>query len=146
MKYGMNLLLWTGEMNDSMLPVLKLLKNLGYDGVELPIFNTALDYKKWGKILDDHGLERTAVTFTDGAAVERCARRLAALTGRRLDQAAPYVDGRLPGGVRLHAVAAELGRGWGLPLHRPPECGHFAAEMSTLVWPFEAAGSSSFPH
>ena len=63
MKYGMNLLLWTGEMNDSMLPVVKLLNNLGYDGVELPIFNTALDYKKWGKILDDHGLARTAVTI-----------------------------------------------------------------------------------
>jgi D-psicose/D-tagatose/L-ribulose 3-epimerase len=46
-----------------MLPVLKLLKNLGYDGVELPIFNTALDYKKWGKILDDFGLARTAVTI-----------------------------------------------------------------------------------
>ena len=63
MKYGMNLLLWTGEMNDSMLPVLKLVKTLGYDGVELPIFNTALDYRKWGKILDDFGLERTAVTI-----------------------------------------------------------------------------------
>src|SRR5581483_5789858 len=63
MKYGMNLLLWTGEMNDSMLPVLELLKNLGYDGVELPIFNTSLDYKKWGKILDDLGLARTAVTI-----------------------------------------------------------------------------------
>src|SRR5262245_30631880 len=63
MKYGMNLLLWTGEMNDSMLPILKLLKNLGYDGVELPIFNTSLDYKKWGKILDDHGLARTTVTI-----------------------------------------------------------------------------------
>jgi D-psicose/D-tagatose/L-ribulose 3-epimerase len=63
MKYGMNLLLWTGEMNDSMLPVLKALKTLGYDGVEVPIFNTGLDYKKWGKILDDFGLARTAVTI-----------------------------------------------------------------------------------
>ena len=63
MKFGMNLLLWTGEMNDGLIPVLKMLKNLGYDGVELPIFNTALDYAKWGKILDDLGLERTAVTI-----------------------------------------------------------------------------------
>jgi D-psicose/D-tagatose/L-ribulose 3-epimerase len=63
MKFGMNLLLWSGEMNDSMIPVLKMLKNLGYDGVELPIFNTSLDYKKWGQILDDHGLARTAVTI-----------------------------------------------------------------------------------
>ena len=46
----MNLLLWTGELNDGLIPVLKLLKNLGYDGVELPVFNTSLDYAKWGKI------------------------------------------------------------------------------------------------
>jgi D-psicose/D-tagatose/L-ribulose 3-epimerase len=62
MKYGMNLLLWTGELSDELIPVLKMLKNLGYDGIELPIFNTGLDYKKWGKILDDLGLARTAVT------------------------------------------------------------------------------------
>jgi D-psicose/D-tagatose/L-ribulose 3-epimerase len=63
MKFGMNLLLWTGEMHDGMIPVLKLLKNLGYDGVELPIFNTSLDYARWGQILDDLGLARTAVTI-----------------------------------------------------------------------------------
>jgi D-psicose/D-tagatose/L-ribulose 3-epimerase len=62
MKYGMNLLLWTGELNDGIIPVLKMLKGLGYDGIELPIFNTSLDYARWGKILDDHGLARTAVT------------------------------------------------------------------------------------
>ena len=62
MKYGMNLLLWTGEMNDGMLPVLEMLKKQGYDGVEVPIFNTSLDYAKWGKRLDDLGLQRTAVT------------------------------------------------------------------------------------
>jgi D-psicose/D-tagatose/L-ribulose 3-epimerase len=62
MKFGMNLLLWTGELNDSMLPVLESLKNMGYDGVELPLFNLGLDYAAWGKRLDDLGLERTAVT------------------------------------------------------------------------------------
>jgi D-psicose/D-tagatose/L-ribulose 3-epimerase len=62
MKYGMNLLLWTGELNDAMVPVLEMLKKQGYDGVEVPIFNTGLDYQKWGKVLDDLGLARTAVT------------------------------------------------------------------------------------
>jgi len=62
MKYGMNLLLWTGELHDGMIPVLEMLKNLGYDGVEIPLFNTGIDYKAWGKRLDDLGLERTAVT------------------------------------------------------------------------------------
>jgi D-psicose/D-tagatose/L-ribulose 3-epimerase len=63
MKFGMNLLLWTGEMNDGMIPVLHLLKSLGYDGVELPLFNLDLDYARWGKVLDEIGLARTAVTI-----------------------------------------------------------------------------------
>jgi D-psicose/D-tagatose/L-ribulose 3-epimerase len=62
MKFGMNLLLWTGELNESMLPVLESLKTMGYDGVELPLFNLDLDYAAWGRRLDDLGLERTAVT------------------------------------------------------------------------------------
>jgi D-psicose/D-tagatose/L-ribulose 3-epimerase len=62
MKFGMNLLLWTGELNEAMLPVLESLKSMGYDGVELPLFNLGLDYAAWGKRLDDLGLERTAVT------------------------------------------------------------------------------------
>lgn len=62
MKFGMNLLLWTGELNDDMATVLESLKSMGYDGVELPLFNTELDYAAWGKRLDDLGLERTAVT------------------------------------------------------------------------------------
>jgi D-psicose/D-tagatose/L-ribulose 3-epimerase len=63
MKLGMNLLLWTGEMHDGMLPVLEKLKKIGYDGVELPIFNLDVDHwARWGKRLDDLGLGRTAVT------------------------------------------------------------------------------------
>lgn len=64
MKYGMNLLLWTDTLDDSHLPVLEMLKRLGYDGVELPMFSLDVDYyAKWGKRLDDLGLERTAVTI-----------------------------------------------------------------------------------
>ncbi len=62
MKFGMNLLLWSGELNDEITPVLENLKKMGYDGVEIPVFNTDLDYAAWGKRLDDLGLERTAVT------------------------------------------------------------------------------------
>jgi D-psicose/D-tagatose/L-ribulose 3-epimerase len=62
MKYGMNLLLWTGELNDGLMPILEKLKGFGFDGVEIPIFNTDLDYSAWGKRLDAIGLERTAVT------------------------------------------------------------------------------------
>lgn len=62
MKFGMNLLLWSGELNDGLMPVLESLKKMGYDGVEIPMFNTELDYAGWGKRLDEFGFERTAVT------------------------------------------------------------------------------------
>jgi pilus assembly protein CpaF len=50
------------------------------------------------------GLELTTVSFPDAAAVRRLAQRLAAVAGRRLDDAHPWVDARLPDGTRLHAV------------------------------------------
>ena len=62
MKFGMNLLLWTGEMSDGILPVLESLKEMGFDGVEVPLFNLEMDYASWGRRLDQLGLERTAVT------------------------------------------------------------------------------------
>ena len=55
-----------------------------------------------------HGWERTDVRFADEAAVQRLARRLAAAAGRRLDEAQPFLDARLPDGVRLHAVLPPL--------------------------------------
>ncbi len=62
MKYGMNLLLWSGELHDGLLPTLEKLKAMGFDGVEVPLFNLDLDYAAWGKKLDNLGLARTAVT------------------------------------------------------------------------------------
>lgn len=50
------------------------------------------------------GLVRTPLRFPDEPSLRRLAQRLTAAAGRRLDDAAPYADARLPGGVRLHAV------------------------------------------
>jgi pilus assembly protein CpaF len=50
------------------------------------------------------GMVRTGVAFTDGESLRRLAQRLAAACTRRLDDASPYVDARLPDGTRLHAV------------------------------------------
>ena len=66
MKYGMNFLLYTGDLgeDDTYLPTLSGLKEMGYDGVEIPIFDNGEEkYAAWGKRLDDLGLERTAVTI-----------------------------------------------------------------------------------
>jgi pilus assembly protein CpaF len=56
------------------------------------------------------GLELTPVRFPDEESVRRLAQRLAAVGGRRLDDATPYVDLRLPDGTRFHAVLAPLAR------------------------------------
>jgi pilus assembly protein CpaF len=50
------------------------------------------------------GLERSPLSFRDDAEVRRLAQRLASSGGRRLDDAEPWVDVRLPAGGRLHAV------------------------------------------
>ena len=56
-------------------------------------------------------LRRTEVRFADPDAVRRLAQRLALAAGRRLDDASPYVDAPLPGGVRLHAVLPPIASG-----------------------------------
>ncbi|RYJ06221.1 MAG: hypothetical protein EON52_07490, partial [Actinomycetales bacterium] len=50
------------------------------------------------------GLEPAGVGFASDDEVRRLAQRLAAQAGRRLDDASPWVDARLPDGTRLHAV------------------------------------------
>jgi D-psicose/D-tagatose/L-ribulose 3-epimerase len=64
MRYGMNLLLWSDDVCDERwMPLLGRLKAMGFDGVEVPVFN--LDPKRYaalGRRLDDLGLLRTAVS------------------------------------------------------------------------------------
>ncbi len=63
MKFGMNLLLWTAQVDASHDSLLADLKKTGYDGVEVPIFDgTSDDYKTLGAKLSDLGLGSTAVT------------------------------------------------------------------------------------
>ena len=54
------------------------------------------------------GLELTGLRFHHDGEVRQLAQRLAASVGRRLDDAAPFVDARLPDGSRIHAVLAPL--------------------------------------
>jgi pilus assembly protein CpaF len=56
------------------------------------------------------GLELTGVRFRSDAEVRGLAQRLAASVGRRLDDAAPFVDARLPDGCRVHAVLGTIAR------------------------------------
>jgi D-psicose/D-tagatose/L-ribulose 3-epimerase len=64
MKIGFNLLLWTTHVVEENFPVLAKLKATGYDGVEIPVFDTSDPghFKMLGGVLKDHGLDVTAVT------------------------------------------------------------------------------------
>lgn len=59
---------------------------------------------------DGGGLRLTDVRFPDDTAVRRLAQRLASTGGRRLDDATPFADVRLPDGTRFHAVLAPTSR------------------------------------
>jgi D-psicose/D-tagatose/L-ribulose 3-epimerase len=69
MKIGINMLLWTGHVDDEHVPILKAIKDTGFDGVEIPIFDAsnAGHYAKLGANLDDLGLARTAVALIPDA-------------------------------------------------------------------------------
>ncbi len=65
MKIGMNMLLWTGHVTEEHLPQLRAIKDTGFDGVEVPIFDPSdvSHFAQLGRVLDDLGLERTAVAL-----------------------------------------------------------------------------------
>ena len=64
MKYGMNLLLWSGSIGPEHYQLLADLKATGFDGVEIPVFGgTAADYKPLRAELDKNGLKCTTVTI-----------------------------------------------------------------------------------
>lgn len=64
MKIGFNLLLWSTHFVESEFPILEKLKAVGYDGVEVPIFDTSdlAPFEKIGQALKDLELKATAVT------------------------------------------------------------------------------------
>ncbi len=63
MKLGFNLLLWTAHVTPDHEPLLRALKDAGYDGVEIPMFEGDPDhYARLGDLLDRIGLGRTVVS------------------------------------------------------------------------------------
>ncbi len=61
MRFGINLMLWSDDMTDELLPVLEFVREAGFDGVEVPLFDLDVaKWERWGRRLDEMGLERTA--------------------------------------------------------------------------------------
>ncbi len=63
MRIGFCMLLWTTQVGEEHRPLLEDLKATGYDGVEVPIFDPDPDaLAAVGRMLDEIGLERTAIS------------------------------------------------------------------------------------
>lgn len=68
MKIGMNMFLWTTHVTEEHVPALRALKAAGYDGVEVPVLEQGPEYyRNLSRILDDIGLQRTAVAIVPNA-------------------------------------------------------------------------------
>lgn len=64
MKYSMNLLLWGTQVDESLFPTLELIQEIGFEGVEVPIFDpNPKQWEMWRKKLDNLGLYRACDTF-----------------------------------------------------------------------------------
>jgi pilus assembly protein CpaF len=87
-------------------------------------------------------LERVAAGFPDEAAVRRYAQRLAVQAGRRFDDAAPFVDARLPDGTRLHAVLPPVAVGGTIISLRIPRRRHYTLDELKELGTLNATGAA----
>lgn len=96
-----------------------------------------------GRVYVDRGggLELTDVRFVDDEAVRRLAQRLAAAAGRRLDDATPYADVRLPEGTRFHAVLAPIASPGTTVSLRVPSTRTFTLDELVVAGTVTAAGA-----
>lgn len=64
MKIGMNMLLWTPSVTEEYFPHFDTLKQIGYDGVEIPVFDTNVThYRTVGEAIKDAGLLCSVVSI-----------------------------------------------------------------------------------
>ena len=67
MKYSMNLLLWTDTLSQDKLPILDKMKSIGFDAVELPMFDRdTANAAVWGKAMDNLGIASRSGTCAFG--------------------------------------------------------------------------------
>jgi D-psicose/D-tagatose/L-ribulose 3-epimerase len=130
MKLAMNMLLWSTDVCAAEFdPIFAMLKDAGFDGVEIPIFDREVDkYAELGARLDALGLERIAVAartaddnpISDDPAVRAEA---AAATRANLDAAAAL-------GATL--ICGPLGAPLGVLSGAPPTGGEKARSVAYL--------------
>jgi len=69
MKYGVHAGLWMARWTDEITPILRIVADLGFDGVEVSLLGMSDEKARaLGKALQDHGLQ---VTCSDGLSVDK---------------------------------------------------------------------------
>lgn len=148
MKYGMNLLLWTDTPQDEQfLPLYGRLKEMGFDGVELPLFSgNPEEYEALGRRLADLGLECTAITVCnaeeDPISPDPAVRRAAVdATKHKIDCAAaagsPLLGGPIYAAIGEFSGAPPTAEEWGRSIEYMREVAdHAAAANMELVLEF----------
>ena len=117
MKIGMNLFLWTDDpVDEAHLPLYARLKEMGFDGIELPIFDPDPEkFAKLGARLDDLGLERTAITICnpqdDPISPDAAIRKTATERLNRVVDCCEAVGSSLLGGPLYAAIGQFSGAG-----------------------------------
>ena len=141
MQFGINLLLWTDTpYTPEFLPLYGKLKDMGFDGVELPMFSGhPEDYRKLGERLHDLGLERTATVIRneddDPISPDPAIRQAAASAMKHAIDCAQAADAKLIGGPFYAAIGKFSGA--------PPtaeEWGHSIEYMREAADYAQAAG------
>lgn len=89
------------------------------------------------------GLEDRGRLFADDDHVLRIATRLAGWAGRRLDEASPFVDARLPNGVRLHCVLSPIATDGTCMSLRIPRKGGLSMEELLSTGTVDEAGAQA---
>jgi len=116
-KVGMNLLLWTDDPTDeAWLPLYGRLKAMGFDGVELPVFDPQPErFAALGKRLDDLGLERTAIAIRnpddDPISADPSVREASVASGKRVIDCCQAAGALLVGGPLYAAIGQFSGSG-----------------------------------
>ena len=94
----------TAEILDDILGYGPLERLLADDSITEIMFNGADDVwiERGGKLYE------TTVRFTDESHLRRIINKIVAQVGRRIDEASPMVDARLPDGSRVNAIIPPL--------------------------------------
>lgn len=130
MKIGMNLLLWTDHVTAEHDPILEQIKAIGFDAVEVPVFDTRdlKPYERLGERLRSLGLRSTAVTVmgpdTNPISPETSVRAAAVAHLDRVLECVQAFGGEVLCGPIHSAIGVFSGNG--------PTADEFAAGVDTL--------------